>query len=367
MTNVYEIGREGRRGERRAIEASDWIAKLDRGLSDSQAEELRHWMQADSENEAELLEMARMWDKMDVLAHLSELFPAPSVPTGQAFFGRSSYRYAISAAVLVAVLGLLAFVGMRERFDQDFEPVVAGHVSTYETAVGGLSKVELPDGSEITLNTDSRVEVIYDKRQRMVKLERGEMHIHVAHESARPLGVLVGRRIVQAIGTAFSVKIDASQRVEVLVADGRVRVGVHGQDLANLDGLEQLELETGRTASSFILAQGERAILDASSQDLELLEPEDVEVQLSWRNGNLIFRGESLADAAVEVSRYTPVEFVFVDENLKNIRVAGLFKSGDETGFLASLEANFDIAYERVDDRTILLSAHKSADEGGAN
>ena len=33
-------------------------------------------------------------------------------------------------------------------------------------------------------------------------------------------------RIVQAVGTSFSVRIDDSQRVEVFVADGRVQIGV---------------------------------------------------------------------------------------------------------------------------------------------
>ena len=83
--------------------------------------------------------------------------------------------------------------------------------------------------------------------------------------------------------------------------------------------------------------------------------------ELSWRDGNLIFRGESLAVAAAEVGRYTPVEFVFVDEGLQKVRVAGFFKAGDVTGFLSNLEANFDITYERVDDQTILLSAHRGA------
>jgi transmembrane sensor len=98
-------------------------------------------------------------------------------------------------------------------------------------------------------------------------------------------------------------------------------------------------------------------VLDDDSESLDTLEPEEIEVQLSWREGNLIFDGESLHQAVSEISRYTTVEFVFVDEDLQRIRVAGLFKAGDLTGFLASLRANFDIAYEQVNDNTILLSA----------
>jgi len=80
-----------------------------------------------------------------------------------------------------------------------------------------------------------------------------------------------------------------------------------------------------------------------------------VAVKLSWRKGNLIFRGESLEEAVREVERYTPVEFVFLDQDLKKIRVAGLFKAGDVRGLLATLRENFDIVYQYTDDQTVLL------------
>ena len=58
-----------------------------------------------------------------------------------------------------------------------------------------------------------------------------------------------------------------------------------------------------------------------------------------------------------EISRYTTIKFVFVDEDLRDVRVAGLFKAGDVSGFLTSLRANFDISYEHVDGDTVQLSA----------
>ena len=75
MSNVYEIGREKGREHDHSIEASTWIAKLDKGLSTIETDTLKLWMQADPKNETELLAMARMWDKMDALSRLSEVFP----------------------------------------------------------------------------------------------------------------------------------------------------------------------------------------------------------------------------------------------------------------------------------------------------
>jgi transmembrane sensor len=363
MSNVYNIDRESDRD----VAASRWIAKLDKGLSAAETAALRAWMQADPKNESELLEMARIWDKMDTLARLSEVFPHP----GQGEVSpvpHTNHWVAVATVLLVATIGFVTLVGDLGISDRDVAPALVTDVALYETAVGGVSKVELSDGSLITLNTNSRAQINFNERRRLVLLERGEIHINVAHDPSRPLSVIVGTRIVKAVGTAFSVKIDESQRIEVIVAHGRVRVGIRAKQPPGTEKLDQnldqsldQKMYSDITGETLLLTQGERVVLDASSEELEVLEPEEVEVQLSWREGNLVFRGESLAVAAAEISRYTPVEFVLVDDDLMKIRVAGLFKAGDVTGFLSSLNANFDIIYEQVDEHTILLSSKKDA------
>ena len=42
-------------------------------------------------------------------------------------------------------------------------------------------------------------------------------------------------------------------------------------------------------------------------------------------------------------------------DDIQDIRIAGLFKSGDVEGFLAALRTNFNITYEVTDDDRILL------------
>jgi transmembrane sensor len=70
-----------------------------------------------------------------------------------------------------------------------------------------------------------------------------------------------------------------------------------------------------------------------------------------------VFQGESLEDAVAEIERYTTVEFVILDDELKKVRIAGLFKAGDVDGLLATLKENFDVAYERTEDGRILLTS----------
>ena len=58
-----------------------------------------------------------------------------------------------------------------------------------------------------------------------------------------------------------------------------------------------------------------------------------------------------------EIGRYTTVEFVILDDDLKRVRIAGLFRAGDVDGLLATLRENFDISYQRTGDGRLLLTS----------
>jgi len=346
MSNVFELHNK----EQRELEVSAWIAKLDRELTSTEKDDIRRWIAADPRNKEMLSNMAGLWDDMDSLSRLSELFPNPLLEQQQ-----NKGRWVFAAAsgfAVVAVLLVSVFMTMNTGTGVNI-PVES---IAYQTAIGGLSRVELSDGSQITLNTNSRIDVEFSKQQRKIHLQHGELHIEVAHDSSRPFNVIAGDRIFQAVGTAFSISIDDKQRIELLVTDGKVKVGIMSAMMADA-GDQNTDKSTNVLNDALSVSKGQRFLLDDSNELLDKLDPEDVDAQLSWRDGNLIFHGESLGNAAAEISRYAPVEFVFLEEDLQQIRVAGLFKVGDVTGFLASLEANFDIVYQRLDEETIQLSS----------
>ena len=68
-----------------------------------------------------------------------------------------------------------------------------------------------------------------------------------------------------------------------------------------------------------------------------------------------MFTGETLAEAMAEVNRYTSVTFEIADEELKQIRIAGRFKTGDVKGLIAVLEQNFNIKTDRVNTGLVVL------------
>tara|TARA_R110002072_G_scaffold1409_1_gene11942 strand:+ start:2745 stop:3809 length:1065 start_codon:yes stop_codon:yes gene_type:complete len=334
----------------REDEASLWLAKIERGLSPSEVAALNHWFAADSGNKPTLLRFASLWDKMDVISRLSEIVPRQR--PRQSFV---TPWVAIAAALVVAIA-----LGMWVRGTFWLTPAASeNHIAStqsgvFETAVGSQSTVQLSDGTRLWLNTDSRVQVQYSAVQRLIYLEHGEILIEVAHNKSRPLSVLVLDRVVQAVGTAFSVQIKEDSEIELMVKEGRVIVGIRPPST----------LKDTRSSKHPIIVpdpmtvnKDERVSLRATTEQVEAIDDEDIEVKLSWRSGNLIFRGDSLATVAKEISRYTQVEFVFKNDDLKVVRVAGMFKASDVAGFLEALKANFNIVSEKLDNDRILLKS----------
>ncbi len=66
-------------GHDRDVEASLWIARLDRVPTDESIDDLLARTALDSRNEVRSLELSRIRDQMDVLAQLRELLPFPSL------------------------------------------------------------------------------------------------------------------------------------------------------------------------------------------------------------------------------------------------------------------------------------------------
>lgn len=303
MSNIHSIDEQARLKQQSQLSeeqilagASDWIAKLDRGLSTPEQQVLKAWLAADARHIAVLLEVAQMWDKMDDLSRLSDLFPQTAAKKS-----KTGTWIAAIAASLVLALTLIFYQGNHGLipFSQESAAGLVAMQASYQTRTGESNTISLPDNSKIVLNTNSFVQVKYTATARIIELQRGEIHIDVAHDKTRPLSVIAGGEIIQAVGTAFNVEV-RNELVELIVTDGKVLVAKNKNSSINLD-LEQMAKKLPK--NSMQLSKGEKVNLDVSGQTPEKIvkvDPMEIAASLSWRHGNLIFRGESLADAMAE-------------------------------------------------------------------
>ena len=344
MTKMYRIESTKPRYDA----ASLWIERLSEGLTREEELELRSWLAEDPANQTLLEKMARLWDKMDSLSRLSTLIPQP--PSAMESNRHRAPYYALAASV---VLGLSALLFWNWSVDRYNAPQTAQQPAEvfYETAIGEQQVNLLKDGTIITLNTGSRIGVRYTSSARLLHLEYGEAHVQVAKDPTRPLSVLAGDRVVQAVGTAFNIEIKPGREIELVVIEGSVRVG----EQSTLVNMEQNNVQIVLPRSAEVVTAGQELVMGKEAKQARPINDAEIQVKLSWQKGNLIFRGEPLADVVKEVERYTGVEFVFLNENLKEAHVSGFFKAGDVEGMLAVLKENFSIEFQRESENRVLL------------
>jgi transmembrane sensor len=354
MNNVHQLGPSSQTMDK----ACEWLVKVDRGLSPDEELVLKSWLAADEEHVDVFIRVATLWDKLDALTRLADLFPQQALE-------RSRFKpaaWAIAASLLLAAtVGLWVSSGTDPRSTSREIAASAMETQVFETAIGNQSTVDLPDGSQLMLNTNSHVTATFSNNERTLVLQRGEVHVRVAHDTKRPFRVYVGEKFVEAVGTEFNLEITSDQRIELIVSEGKVLVGVQDPDTTlassySSDGNERANAAKER--ESGLISAGKRVVLGDEAEEIETIAAEDIAVKLSWRDGNLVFNGESLAEAIDEVERYTAVEFVIMDEDLKKVRVAGRFKAGDVEGLLKTLKQNFNVAYERVGEEKIILTGN---------
>jgi len=336
--------------------ATDWIARLDRGLTAAEERRFQAWLFEADENMPVFMELAKLWDRIDILSTFAEIRPEPAKP----HHPRWPSVVAMAASLLAVVAASLWVFGLYTAAD---DPVVtlADVAQTYQTATGERSDYVLEDGTTISLNTNTRVVVEYTPKNRFLYLEKGEIHVEVARDTLRPLSVYYDGHVVQAVGTEFNVEISDDQNIEIVVAEGIVSVGVVDRAVADKLFDEPLALPS----TSTLIAAGQEAVVDRKKLADDDVMPtpikaEEIAVKLSWRQGNLIFRGESLEEAISEVGRYTAIEFIILDEDAKKERVAGMFKAGDVDGLLKALRDNFNISYERIADDKVVLGSSRA-------
>jgi transmembrane sensor len=344
------------------VEASQWLSSIDAGLDETEKHEFQAWLTSNVKNRDAFQYLAHLWDDMDDLSRLADIFP----DDGQVERKHSGASWSIAASIAVVLISITLYVGKGYMHQGDL-------VKSYETSIGEHSSVNLPDGSVLVLNTNSLAKVSYKDAYRLITLERGEINIDVAHDESRPLSVKAGDNVVQAVGTAFNIELLADSKFELIVTDGQVRVGdrknfevtlariPRGPNSAKLTKRGNVPVRLDEDSLS--ISKGERIVI--SAQNLKGVEnfptaPSkiaefEIQAALSWRQGNLTFIGESLENAISEISRYTSVKFEFDSEELKNVRIAGMFKSGDVNGLLLALEDSFNISSQKLDEEKYRL------------
>lgn len=339
-------------------EALAWVAQLNGDdVSEKDLAAFREWINRSPAHQKEIKELSELWSDLNVLTVMDE--PIRQADKLSRHLRKKRARQDWRRRIMLPVLScaaVLAVLAISPAFlSPNDDPVsYEAQVSVplvFKTVKGEHQTHSLEDGSIITLNTDSYVEVDYTDGQRNIRLLRGEALFSVAHDEQRPFLVFANDGVVRAVGTEFSVHI-TDLAMEVIVSEGSVE----------LSTLKPTTSETAaspnvtKIASLGIIKAGHSAQVKNAQASIANVSDEVIDAELSWRVGRLDFTGEGLEEAIAEYTRYSDVNIVISDPELKNIRLGGSFPTNEPDLFLKSLEFNFGIKVEKGDDSQVYLS-----------
>jgi len=324
MTNASQIEEE----------AATWLIRRDSGARPDDDAEFAGWLAVDARHRAAYVRLSAALERTVCLKNLRR----DGVPIDADLLarpGRSSFRSRGAQWWSLAATVAVVFVAVTWWWFQQ------GGAQTYRTDIGDMSRVILSDGSAVTLNTDSELRVRFTNAKRTVMLLRGEAQFAVAHNARRPFEVLARDRVVRAVGTVFDVRMSGEQSMTVLVTEGRVAVAARAS--------------TGNPAATTTVDAGEVATVSGGSLTVTGLSASEAARRMAWRNDQLDFQGETLAEAVAEFNRYNRRQIRIEDSSLEQINVGGSFKPRDIDSFVAALERSFGIKVRTSDSRSVVL------------
>jgi ferric-dicitrate binding protein FerR (iron transport regulator) len=222
----------------------------------------------------------------------------------------------VGVALLVAGLkfGSVQLLGGRATSEPAY--------TTYTTANGQRATITLSDGSTVTLNVASRLDVPvdYTRGDHALRLS-GAALFKVLHHDLTPFTVVAGGTTTRVLGTSFVVRSYANDTaVTVAVRDGKVGVG-----------------------SLVLTAERQVVIGHSGAPRVRVADP----AQFSFATGVLTLTGGLLADAIPELDRWYNADIRLGDPGLGSQRIQGNVSAGSLAELAAMLEWTYNVRVVR--------------------
>ena len=200
----------------------------------------------------------------------------------------------------------------------------------------------VPEALSIYIN-----QLVYDQKRKgkdVTVLSLGEAFFDIAPNADRPLIVQTTGGLVRVLGTQFNIRQTGSGSI-VSVIEGRVAVAVQSEARS----LENLDFNPGLTL--------------AANQQVKLIENQpmaaptviDSDTVVAWRQGKLVYEGNTLADVIEDLNRYCPGGIRLEEQSLGDLEIVGVINLRNKTATLAALEATFGVRVVTVSENLTLI------------
>jgi transmembrane sensor len=202
---------------------------------------------------------------------------------------RRSYNWIAAAAVLILCSSIAIWAVYFRKTANDlvkytgFEQHTANGWVYVKTQKGITHKINLPDGSFITLDASSnlRYPASFINHKRPVYLDEGEALFEVAKDKTSPFTVYTPKFATTALGTAFNIRSYAKEnKVSISLLHGKIKV----EDLHPFR----------KSEPSRILLPHQQVVLNKQSGTMLKNSFDDETPITSWKDGVLSFRDATM-------------------------------------------------------------------------
>jgi transmembrane sensor len=258
----------------------------------------------------------------------------------------------------VAASILLFWFFFRTNKDSGVSPIN----NTVSTKVGGKASVNLPDGSKVWLNGDSRITYSenFTNKTREVTLS-GEAYFEVAKDKTKPFIIHTRTINLKVLGTAFNVRsYDNEKETETALVHGSVEVTLRNRpDQKILLKPGEKLLVKNIPVDSLLKNKKQKTDEDtpiAVLTNMNYYGADSSSIETSWTKNQLVFNDEPLDKIALNLERWFNVQVTIVDERMKKDKYTATIEEDDKLeDFLEALRLVEGFHYS-VKNREVIIS-----------
>jgi len=303
-------------------------------ISPDEHRTLSAWMNESEENKKLVNDFTWMWkaskDQLEGVGfETGEEWKKFERSSGQQHVERAkeikfySYSNGLKIAASITVIALFSWV---------LYLIFFSHQRIFKESGDTMVQLDLPDGSEVWLNHDSRVayQDDFNSDTRTVTLT-GEAFFEVKSDPQKPFIIETNNARIKVLGTSFNVRAyGGPNSTEVFVATGLV-------NFSNIKNKEGINLKPGQTAAT-------------KNNTVLMLEPVESQNVLAWKEKQLIFKRSSLNTVIKNLETYFRIDMEIRNEDISRCRFTGSFSEPTLEEIIEALSVSLDLNIIKKDD-----------------
>lgn len=312
-------------------------------LSASEKKSLDEWLSKSPDNQLIAKSIRRAWNLSDgyskdidldldsEFTRLEKRMDSSEVKVVKMRPARNWMRIAASVLILV-----FAGVGISRLFTDTTVWMAKNTID------GERIELNLPDGSKIALNENSKLEYPeqFSENERRVKLT-GEAFFEVEHNPKHPFIIEGTNGETRVLGTSFNVRnYNSEEKTVVTVRDGKVRFSPKNYD------------------ENVILIANEKGVFDKKAGSLKKSKADRL-IEIAWHTRTFKFKDTPVLQALNEIGLVYQIELEIGENDLENCRITADYIDEKLNAIFKYLNTSYGIEFEEITPKKFITRGGK--------